>query len=84
MASKIIAQIVMAGVTVFGKAFIQAYQQAAQQGGRRVGQAAAEATQQSRALSDLTRKTGLSAEEAAMILNVDIKQLPQQMPMAKD
>ncbi|KAI3648030.1 hypothetical protein MP228_008251 [Amoeboaphelidium protococcarum] len=77
MSSKIIIQLIIAGASVFGKAFLQAYQQALANGGKKAGQQAADAAQggASRAFSELTRRTGLSAEEAAQILNVEYKSL---------
>lgn len=67
-APRIIAQIVLVGSQIIGRAFVEAYKQAAAQSAR---QAAGGVAGQS-ANDAVTRKTGLTVDEAAMILNVDL------------
>ncbi|KAK7206206.1 Pam16-domain-containing protein [Myxozyma melibiosi] len=68
MAHRILAQVIVTGAQVFGRAFFQAYKQAA----------ATSATQTANA----AREGGLSVEEACRILHVEPQNL-QQVEVAK-
>ncbi|CAO3679624.1 unnamed protein product [Umbelopsis vinacea] len=68
MSGRLIAQILVSVGTVVGRAFVAAYKQAAAnaaQGGGAAGRAGAKAS----AGDALTRKTGMSIDEACQILN---------------
>jgi hypothetical protein len=77
MASKLIAQLVVMGTQIVGRAFMDAYRHAAANAGKTAGARAAAASNSSgaagtsQALNELTRKTGISLEEAMNILNVE-------------
>ncbi|KAL0081640.1 Pam16-domain-containing protein [Phycomyces blakesleeanus] len=80
MSGRLIAQIIVSVGTVVGRAFIAAYKQAAANAANGGGPvAAARGGAKEGAVDALTRKTGLSIEEACQILNVtkdaDIAQL---------
>ncbi|KAG2172691.1 hypothetical protein INT43_000038 [Umbelopsis isabellina] len=69
MSGRLIAQILVSVGTVVGRAFVAAYKQAAAnaaQGGGAAGRAGTKAS----AADALTRKTGLTMDEACQILNV--------------
>ncbi|KAL1919008.1 uncharacterized protein VTP21DRAFT_2389 [Calcarisporiella thermophila] len=68
MAARLLAQIIVMGTQVVGRAFIEAYKQAAANAAR--GGAAGAAAGKTSA-DALTRKTGMSFEEACQILNVN-------------
>ena len=79
MASKLIAQLVVMGTQIVGRAFMDAYRQAAANAGKNAGARAAAAGSGAggvssaaggQAINELTRKTGISLEEAINILNV--------------
>jgi import inner membrane translocase subunit TIM16 len=76
-ASKILAQILVVGSQIVGRAFVQAYKQAAANAGKqgasgaRSASGASESTASSAAINDLTRKTGMTMDEALQILNVE-------------
>jgi import inner membrane translocase subunit TIM16 len=80
MASKVVIKIVLAGVQVFGRAFMQAYQQAIHHkppsGAGRQQAASASA---SSAKSDLTRRLGISLEESHKILNTSPDSSPSEI-----
>ncbi|KAI9229031.1 MAG: Pam16-domain-containing protein [Piptocephalis tieghemiana] len=69
MAARVIAQVVITGVSIVGKAFAVAYRQAAINATHR-GTAAAAAGGKSNSKDALTRKTGITTEEAYQILGV--------------
>ncbi|CDH58874.1 hypothetical protein RO3G_00904 [Lichtheimia corymbifera JMRC:FSU:9682] len=69
MSARIIAQIVVSLGTVVGRAFIAAYKQAAANAAQG-GAAAARGGAKEGAVDALTRKTGMSMEEACQILNI--------------
>jgi hypothetical protein len=71
MAGKIIAQIVLVGTQVVGRAFMEAYRQAVANPAAKNAAARAAGGNGSKAVNELTRKTGMSVEEAAQILNVE-------------
>ncbi|KAI7901050.1 Pam16-domain-containing protein [Cokeromyces recurvatus] len=76
MSARIIAQIVVSLGSVVTRAFVAAYKQAAANAAKNGGAAAAAAGSSGRTgtkeavLDALTRKTGMSIEEACQILNV--------------
>ncbi|KAI9314381.1 Pam16-domain-containing protein [Dichotomocladium elegans] len=70
MSARIIAQIVISLGTVVGRAFFAAYKQAAANAAAGGGPAAAARGAKEGAVDALTRKTGMSMEEACQILNV--------------
>ncbi|ODQ53318.1 protein transporter [Saitoella complicata NRRL Y-17804] len=71
MAHRLLAQVVIVGTQVFGRAFVQAWKQAAANS-RAAGAGAAAATGTGNAVKDaITRQTGLTADEAFQILNVE-------------
>ncbi|TPX72124.1 hypothetical protein SpCBS45565_g00671 [Spizellomyces sp. 'palustris'] len=66
-AARLITQIVIVGSQILGRAFVEAYKQAAKNAAQNAtaggtGRAAVDAA---------TRKTGITVEEAAQVLNVD-------------
>ncbi|KAI9140089.1 Pam16-domain-containing protein, partial [Paraphysoderma sedebokerense] len=63
---RIIAQIVVLGTQIVGKAFIEAYKQAAA-----TARAAASSTSSSSKSDAITQKTGLTLSEASQILNAN-------------
>lgn len=65
MAHRIIAQVVIVGTQVFGKAFISAWRQAAANSSRVASESTGSAVK-----DNITRTTGLSVSEACQILNV--------------
>ncbi|BFZ55103.1 mitochondrial import inner membrane translocase subunit TIM16 [Savitreella phatthalungensis] len=65
MAHRIIAQVVIVGTQVFGKAFVQAWKQAAANSARVSADSGAGAGKDA-----ITKSTGLTVEEACQILNV--------------
>ncbi|KAH8549289.1 mitochondrial import inner membrane translocase subunit tim16 [Umbelopsis sp. PMI_123] len=70
MSGRLIAQILVSVGTVVGRAFVAAYKQAAAnaaQGGGAAGRAGTKAS----AADALTRKTGMTIDEACQILNVN-------------
>ncbi len=70
------------GSQIVGRAFVQAYKQAAANAGKQgASRASATGSGQSpaSAVNDLTRKTGMTLEEALQILNVDRDAAPQQI-----
>ncbi|KAI8146000.1 Pam16-domain-containing protein [Fennellomyces sp. T-0311] len=69
MSARLIAQLVVSLGTVVGRAFIAAYKQAAANAAQGGG-AAARGGAKEGAVDALTRKTGMSMEEACQILNV--------------
>ncbi|KAI9482573.1 Pam16-domain-containing protein [Zychaea mexicana] len=69
MSARLIAQLVVSLGTVVGRAFIAAYKQAAANAAQGGG-AAARGGAKEGAVDALTRKTGMSLEEACQILNV--------------
>ncbi|SAM02214.1 hypothetical protein [Absidia glauca] len=79
MAARIIAQVVVSVGTVVGRAFFAAYKQAAANAAAGGGVAAAARGGKEGVVDALTRKTGMSLEEACQILNVqkdaDLSQL---------
>ncbi|KAI9471817.1 MAG: hypothetical protein EXX96DRAFT_336737 [Benjaminiella poitrasii] len=87
MSARIIAQIVVSLGSVVTRAFVAAYKQAAANATRNGGAAAAagssgKAGTKEAVLDALTRKTGMSIEEACQILNVtkeaDIQKLTKE------
>eukprot|EP00043_Microstomoeca_roanoka_P004147 m.47895 g.47895 ORF g.47895 m.47895 type:complete len:150 (-) comp12356_c2_seq1:183-632(-) len=83
MASRIIAYIVLTATQVFGRAFAQAYREAAAKAGRGGGaaRAANAAKQQATAATAagplVSRKSGMSLEEALKVLNIT-KETPKE------
>ncbi|KAI7861372.1 Pam16-domain-containing protein [Spinellus fusiger] len=72
MSGRLIAQVLVSVGTVVGRAFIAAYKQAAANAAQGGGPAAAARGSAKEGTVDaLTRKTGLSLEEACQILNVN-------------
>jgi import inner membrane translocase subunit TIM16 len=69
--SKILVQLILAGTQIFGRAFADAYRQAAANAGKSAGATAAATGSVKSAVDALTRKTGISFEESAKILNVE-------------
>ncbi|KAG2221478.1 hypothetical protein INT45_005019 [Circinella minor] len=70
MSARLIAQLVVSLGTVVGRAFFAAYKQAAANAAAGGGAAAARGGAREGAVDALTRKTGMSIEEACQILNV--------------
>ncbi|KAI9306493.1 hypothetical protein BJ944DRAFT_47985 [Cunninghamella echinulata] len=70
MSARIIAQVVVSLGTVVGRAFFAAYKQAAANAAAGGGAAAAARGGKEGVIDALTRKTGMSLEEACQILNV--------------
>ncbi|SAL97533.1 hypothetical protein [Absidia glauca] len=70
MSARIIAQVVVSVGTVVGRAFFAAYKQAAANAAAGGGVAAAARGGKEGVMDALTRKTGMSLEEACQILNV--------------
>ncbi|KAI8076862.1 uncharacterized protein BX664DRAFT_344122 [Halteromyces radiatus] len=70
MSARIIAQVVVSIGTVVGRAFFAAYKQAAANAAAGGGAAAAARGGKEGVVDALTRKTGMSIEEACQILNV--------------
>ncbi|KND01041.1 import motor complex subunit PAM16 [Spizellomyces punctatus DAOM BR117] len=66
-AARLITQIVIVGSQILGRAFVEAYKQAA----KNAAQNAAAGGTGRAAVDAATRKTGITVEEAAQILNVD-------------
>lgn len=89
MASKLIAQLIVMGTQIVGRAFMDAYRQAAANAGKagaaRASQAASGATSGgSTAINEFTRKTGLSLEESLNILNVDKNVALEELERVRD
>ncbi|KAI8819237.1 Pam16-domain-containing protein [Fimicolochytrium jonesii] len=74
-AAKLITQIVLTGTQIFGRAFVEAWKQAAKNGAQNAAAAGTGRAGQDAA----TRKTGISVEEAAQILNVDRQASAEEM-----
>ncbi|KAG0268073.1 hypothetical protein DFQ27_007577 [Actinomortierella ambigua] len=74
MAGRLIAQIIVMGSQIVGKAFMEAYRQAAANAAKNGGQQAARGGgsggSKAATMDALTRKTGLSMDEAMNILNI--------------
>ncbi|KAF9979182.1 hypothetical protein BGZ73_005350 [Actinomortierella ambigua] len=74
MAGRLIAQIIVMGSQIVGKAFMEAYRQAAANAAKNGGQQAARNSgsggNKAATMDALTRKTGLSMDEAMNILNI--------------
>ncbi|KAG0175323.1 hypothetical protein DFQ28_001853 [Apophysomyces sp. BC1034] len=70
MSARLIAQIVVSLGSVVGRAFLAAYQQAAANAAHGGGRAARATGKKEAVLDALTRKAGMSMEEACQILNV--------------
>ncbi|KAI8345506.1 Pam16-domain-containing protein [Mortierella sp. GBAus27b] len=73
MAARIIAQLLVAGTQIVGKAFMEAYRQAAANAAKNGGQHAAKSGgggSKAAAGDAITRKTGMSLDEAMNILNI--------------
>ncbi|KAG0368868.1 hypothetical protein BGX24_002668 [Mortierella sp. AD032] len=72
MAGRVIAQIIVMGSQVVGKAFMEAYRQAAANAAKNGGHHAKSASGGSKgaAADAVTRKTGMSVDEAMNILNI--------------
>ncbi|CAJ0749944.1 5714_t:CDS:2, partial [Entrophospora sp. SA101] len=69
--ARVIAQIIVIGSQILGKAFIEAYKQAVANASRNSGAAVNNGGGgSSRVLDALTRKTGMTIDEACQILNV--------------
>lgn len=84
MASKVIIKVVLAGVQVFGRAFMQAYQQAIHHkpsGGaaRQTANSSSAGGAAAAAKSDLTRRLGISLEESHKILNTSPDSSPSEI-----
>ncbi|KNE55388.1 hypothetical protein AMAG_17775 [Allomyces macrogynus ATCC 38327] len=81
---KVIAQVVLTGAQIFGRAFADAYKQAAANAARQSASASgpqrgpANADGSTNVSDDLTFKTGLTLDEAANILNLKKEPLPTQ------
>ncbi|KNE60037.1 hypothetical protein AMAG_05474 [Allomyces macrogynus ATCC 38327] len=82
---KVIAQVVLTGAQIFGRAFADAYKQAAANAARQSASASggpqrgpANADGSTNVTDDLTFKTGLTLDEAANILNLKKEPLPTQ------
>ncbi|KAI8379302.1 Pam16-domain-containing protein [Radiomyces spectabilis] len=69
MSGRLIAQIIVSVGTVVGRAFLAAYKQAAANAASGAGNAARGGAKEA-AVDALTRKTGMSMEEACQILNI--------------
>ncbi|KAF9298138.1 hypothetical protein BGZ74_009507 [Mortierella antarctica] len=71
MAGRVIAQILVMGTQIVGKAFMEAYRQAAANAAKGGGhQAAKNGGSKAAAADAATRKTGMSIDEAMNILNI--------------
>ncbi|KAG0071996.1 hypothetical protein BGZ92_004144, partial [Podila epicladia] len=71
MAGRVIAQILVMGTQIVGKAFMEAYRQAAANAAKGGGhQAAKNGSSKAAAADAATRKTGMSIDEAMNILNI--------------
>ncbi|CAO3584742.1 unnamed protein product [Absidia cylindrospora] len=70
MSGRIIAQVIVSVGTVVGRAFFAAYKQAAANAAAGGGAAAAARGGKEGVVDALTRKTGMSMEEACQILNI--------------
>ncbi|GJJ76856.1 mitochondrial import inner membrane translocase subunit TIM16 [Entomortierella parvispora] len=75
MAGRVIAQIIVMGSQIVGKAFMEAYRQAAANAAKNGGQHAAKNASggggaKAAAADAVTRKTGMSMDEAMNILNI--------------
>ncbi|CAO3626407.1 unnamed protein product [Cunninghamella blakesleeana] len=70
MSARILAQVIVSLGTVVGRAFFAAYKQAAANAAAGGGAAAAARGGKEGVIDALTRKTGMSIEEACQILNV--------------
>ncbi|ORZ35156.1 hypothetical protein BCR44DRAFT_1435214 [Catenaria anguillulae PL171] len=83
-APKIIAQIVITGASIFGKAFVDAYKVAAANAARQrasSGEVGADAGVDGNPISPsdaLNKKLGITLDEAALILNVKKEPIPTQ------
>lgn len=73
MAHRIIAQVVIVGTQVFGKAFISAWRQAAANSAR-VSSSSSSTSSTGSVNDSITRSTGLSVSEACQILNLKEKE----------
>ncbi|KAI1310247.1 hypothetical protein EDD11_003832 [Mortierella claussenii] len=72
-AGRVIAQIIVMGSQIVGKAFMEAYRQAAANAAKNGGQHAAKSGSggsKTAAADAVTRKTGMTVEEAMNILNI--------------
>ncbi|KAF9581962.1 hypothetical protein BGW38_000839 [Lunasporangiospora selenospora] len=74
MAARIIAQVLVAGTQIVGKAFMEAYRQAAANAAKNGGQNAAKGGSsggsKTAAADAISRKTGMTVDEALNILNI--------------
>ncbi|KAF9537628.1 hypothetical protein KI688_002257 [Linnemannia hyalina] len=73
MAGRVIAQIIVMGSQIVGKAFMEAYRQAAANAAKNGGHQAAKSGSggsKAAAADAVTRKTGMSVDEAMNILNI--------------
>ncbi|KAF9364989.1 mitochondrial import inner membrane translocase subunit TIM16 [Mortierella sp. NVP85] len=74
MAARILAQIIVAGSQIVGKAFMEAYRQAAanaaKNGGHQAAKSGGGGGSKSATADALTRKSGMSVDEAMNILNI--------------
>ncbi|KAG0233532.1 hypothetical protein BGW42_007367 [Actinomortierella wolfii] len=74
MAGRLIAQIIVMGSQIVGKAFMEAYRQAAANAAKNGGQHAAKSGgsggSKAATMDALTRKTGMTMDEAMNILNI--------------
>ncbi|KAF9922323.1 hypothetical protein FBU30_007588 [Linnemannia zychae] len=72
MAGRVIAQILVMGSQIVGKAFMEAYRQAAANAAKNGGHRASQGSNGSKtvAADAITRKTGMTVDEAMNILNI--------------
>ncbi|KAF9917101.1 hypothetical protein BX616_001922 [Lobosporangium transversale] len=73
MAARLIAQVIVMGTQIVGKAFMEAYRQAAANAAKNGGQQAAKSGSggsKAAAADAITRKTGMTVDEAMNILNI--------------
>ena len=78
MAHRIIAQVVIVGTQVFGKAFISAWKQAAANSSRVASESSGNSVKDA-----ITRSTGLSISEACQILNLKKESLKLEDVLAR-
>ncbi|CAG8517712.1 10349_t:CDS:2 [Paraglomus occultum] len=83
MAARLIAQIIVMGVQIVGRAFIEASKQAAANAARNGSSTGAGST--ARVSADaLTRKTGMTIDEACQILNIKKEAMEDMAQVAKN
>ncbi|KAK3805486.1 MAG: Pam16-domain-containing protein, partial [Benniella sp.] len=74
MAARVLAQLIVAGSQIVGKAFMEAYRQAAanaaKNGGHQAAKSGGGGGSKSATADALTRKSGMSVDEAMNILNI--------------